>query len=210
MPGIRKVNIILSRLCHSSHQGSTTAKTASSLVGQKLAPTGLPAAGEHNLDYVNFAPSVSWRVFSLRTPGRGGGRRGPGCSGRVAPGPLPAPRRAEESGPQFPQFLYHGAATHSHSASRLASPAFSVCGLRASCRLTQLRCWVAPSPEVSCPASEPAHFLRSRSSVRLRRGHPRPLFLHTSEGVNPARSVPGSRDTAVPAVGADKVRLNRP
>ena len=143
----------------------------------------------------------------LVPPGRGGGRKGPGCSGRLAPGPLPAPRRAEESGPQFPQFLYLGAATHSRSASRPASPAFSVRELRASCRLTQLRCWVAPSPEVSSPASGPAHFLRSRSSVRLRRGHTRPLFLHTSAGVNPARSVPGSKDTAVPAVGADSVSL---
>ena len=58
-PESAKINIILSRLCHSSHQGSTTAKTASILVGQKTAPTGLPAAGEHNLDYVNFAPSIS-------------------------------------------------------------------------------------------------------------------------------------------------------
>ena len=31
------------------------------------------------------------------------------------------------------------------------------------------------------------------------------LFLHTSAGMNPARSVPGSRGTAVPAVGADIV-----
>ena len=60
---------------------------------------------------------------------------------------------------------------------RRASLAFSVRGLRASCRLTQLRCWVAPSPEVSCPASEPAHFLRSRSSVSLRLGYTWPLFL---------------------------------
>ena len=141
----------------------------------------------------------------LSPPGRGGGRKGPGGSGRLAPGPLPAPRRAEESGPQVPQFLYLGAATHSVCASRRASPAFSVRELRASCRLTHLRCWVAPSPEVSSPASGPAHFLRSRSSVRLRRGHPRPLFLHTSAGVNPARSVPGSREAAVPAAGADSV-----
>ena len=49
--------------------------------------------------------------------------------------------------------------------------------MRASCRLTQLRCWVAPSPEVSCPASEPAHFLRSRSSVSLRLVYTWPLFL---------------------------------
>ena len=58
-PESAKINIILSRLCHSSHQGSTTAKTASILVGQKPASTALPAAGEHNLDYVNFAPSIS-------------------------------------------------------------------------------------------------------------------------------------------------------
>ena len=58
-PESAKINIILSRLCHSSHQGSTTAKAASILVGQKPATTVLPAAGEHNLDYVNFAPSVS-------------------------------------------------------------------------------------------------------------------------------------------------------
>ena len=89
----------------------------------------------------------------LRTPGRGGGRRGPGGSGRVAPGPLPAPRRAEELGPQFPQFLYLGAVTHSHSASRPASPAFGVQAVRASCRLTQLRCWVVPGRDSSSSAS---------------------------------------------------------
>ena len=149
-------------------------------------------------------------MLYLQPPGRGGGRKGPGCSGRLAPGPLPAPRRAEESGPQFPQFLYLGAATHSRSASRRASPAFSVRGVRASCRLTQLRCWVAPSPEVSSPASGPAHFLRSRSSVSLRLGYTRPLFLHTSAGVNPARSVPGVREAARWAAGAACVRQGQP
>ena len=149
-------------------------------------------------------------MLYLQPPGRGGGRKGPGGSGRLAPGPLPAPRRAEESGPQFPQFLYLGAATLNVSASRRASPAFSVRAVRASCRLTQLRCWVAPSPEVSSPASGPAHFLRSRSSVRLRRGHTRPLFLHTSAGASPARSVPGSREAAVPAAGADSVGTSPP
>ena len=149
-------------------------------------------------------------MFSLRTLGRGGGRKGPGCSGRLAPGPLPAPRRAEESGPQFPQFLYLGATTHSHSASRPASPAFSVRVVRASCRLRQLRCWVALSPEVSSPASGPAHFLRSRSSVSLRLGYTRPLFLHTSAGASPARSVPGSREAARWAAGAACVRQSQP
>ena len=146
----------------------------------------------------------------LSPPGRGGGRKGPGCSGRLAPGPLPAPRRAEESGPQFPQFLYLGATTHSRSASRPASPAFSVRAVRASCRLRQLRCWVAPSPEVSSPASGPAHFLRFRSSVSLRLGYTRTLFLHTSDGVNPARSVPGSREAARWAAGADSVGTSPP
>ena len=102
------------------------------------------------------------------------------------------------------------AVTNSRSASRPSSPAFSVRAVRASCRLTQLRCWVAPSPEVSSPASGPAHFLRSRSSVSLRLGHTRPLFLHTSAGVNPARSVPGSREAAVPAAGADSVGTSPP
>ena len=58
-PESAKINIILSRLCHSSHQGRTTAKAASILVGQQPASPDQPAAGEHNLDYVNFAPSIS-------------------------------------------------------------------------------------------------------------------------------------------------------
>ena len=49
---------------------------------------------------------------SLRTPGRGGGRKGTGGSGRSVTGPLPAPHRAEELGPRTPQFLYSGASPH--------------------------------------------------------------------------------------------------
>ena len=45
--------------------------------------------------------------------------------------------------------------------------------------------------------SPPARLLRSRSSVRLRRGYTCLLFLHTSAGKNPAGSVPGRQDTAV-------------
>ena len=146
----------------------------------------------------------------LSPPGRGGGRKGAGCSGRLAPGPLPAPRRAEESGPQFPQFLYHGAATHSRNASRPASPAFSDSAVRASCRLRQLRCWVAPGRDSSSSAGSVRRVPSFRSSVRLRLGYTRPLFLHTSAGVNPARSVPGSREAAVPAAGADSVGTSPP
>ena len=136
------------------------------------------------------------------------------------PAPLPqsSPPQAPETTASAPFFDISGsrcsraqsAAPKTVSAMRRASLAFSVRGLRASCRLTQLRCWVAPSPEVSCPASEPAHFLRSRSSVRLRRGYTWPLFLHTSAGVNPAGSVPGVQEAAVPAAGADSVGTSPP
>ena len=146
----------------------------------------------------------------LRTPGRGGGRRGPGDSGRVAPGPLPAPRRAEELGPQFPQFLYLGAVTHSHSASRPASPAFGVQAVRASCRLTQLRCWVVPGRDSSSSASSVRRVPSLHSSVSLRLVYTWPLFLHTSAGVNPAGSVPGVQEAARWAAGADSVGTSPP
>lgn len=123
------------------------------------------------------------------------------------------------------------AATQSHSASQPASPAFSVRAVLASCRLTQLRCRVAPSPEVSSPASGLAHFLRSRSSVRLRRGHTCPLFLQGLQAsvcgsdspllsstaaqrprhflASSSQTLPGRQDTAVPAVGTDSVSHRR-
>ena len=53
-----------------------------------------------------MSPSVRCEGPTFEFPGRGGGRRGAGGSGRERPGPLPAPHQAEESGPQFPQFLY--------------------------------------------------------------------------------------------------------
>ena len=65
------------------------------------------------------------------------------------------------------------------------SSSTSVSAAQASCPLTQLRCGVALSPEGSSPASEQVHFFRSRSSVRLRCGHTRQLFLHTSAGAFP-------------------------
>ena len=74
-----------------------------------------------------------------------------------------------------------------------------------SCRLTQLRCWVVPGRDSSSSASSVRRVPSLHSAVRLRRGQTWPLFLHTSAGVNPAGSVPGVQDTAVPAVGADSV-----
>ena len=156
-----------------------------------------------------MSPSSRCGGPTFETPGRGGGRKGPGGSGRVAPGPLPAPRRAEELGPQFPQFLYLGAVTHSHSASRPASPAFGVQAVRASCRLTQLRCWVVPCRDSSSSASSGRRVPSLHSKVRLRRVQTCLLFLHTSAGKNPARSVPGRQEAAVPAAGADSVSHRR-
>ena len=89
------------------------------------------------------------RRLSLRTPGRGGGRRGPGCSGRERPGPLPAPYRAEESEPQFPQFLYLGAAPHQSHQDSGDITRINLSAVRASCRLMQLRCWVVPGRDSS-------------------------------------------------------------
>ena len=95
-------------------------------------------------------------------------------------------------------------------APRPASPAFSARGVRASCRLTHLRCWVAPGRDSSSSAGSVRRVPSLRSSVSLRLGYTRPLFLHTSAGVNPARSVPGSREAAVPAAGADSVGTSPP
>ena len=48
------------------------------------------------------------------------------------------------------------------------------------------------------------------SSVRLCRGYTCLLFLHTSAGKNPAGSVPGRQEAAVPAAGADSVGTSPP
>ena len=55
--------------------------------------------------------------------------------------------------------------------------------------------------------SPPARLLRSRSSVRLRRGYTCLLFLHTSAGKNPAGSVPGRQEAALRPAGADSVGI---
>ena len=47
-------------------------------MGQKPALTALPAAGEHNLDYVNFAPSVSWEGCTSDLPGEAAAGKRPG------------------------------------------------------------------------------------------------------------------------------------
>ena len=82
-------------------------------------------------------------------------------------------------------------------------PAISLSGMRAVRHLTHLRCWVVPGRDSSSSAGSVRRVPSLHSAVRLRLVITWPLFLHTSAGVNPARSVPGVQDTAVPAVGAE-------
>jgi hypothetical protein len=70
-------------------------------------------------------------------------------------------------------------------------------------RLMQHSCGSARCQR-SCVGTRPPHHLRPRSSkVRLRRGSTWSLFLQASAGKNPARSLPGAQEAAVPAAGAE-------
>ena len=88
--------------------------------------------------------------------------------------------------------------------------AISVRAVRAVCRLTQLRCWVAPGRDSSSSTGSVRRVPSLRSSVSLRLGYTWSLFLQTSAGVNPAGSLPGAQDAAVPAAGADSVGTSPP
>ena len=88
-------------------------------------------------------------------------------------------------------------------------PAGNVSTMRGACRLTQLRCWVVPCLCSSSSASSVRRAKPLHSSVSLRLVYPGPLFLHSSAGKNPARSVPGSPGAGVPPAGADSVSLFR-
>ena len=77
------------------------------------------------------------RGSSLRTPGRGGGRKGTGGSGRSVTGPLPAPHRAEELGPRAPQFLYSGASPHQQHQYATGISRINLGAVRRSCRLNR-------------------------------------------------------------------------
>ena len=105
-----------------------------------------------------------------------------------------------------------------------------VCG-GAKCRPEYRQCFatVITRWEPPCSASSPPPYaapllgrsvslllflrrLRQKSKAPPLLGTPTacytwPLFLHTSAGVNPAGSVPGVQDAAVPAAGADIVSL---
>lgn len=73
--------------------------------------------------------------------------------------------------------------------------------------LRSIRCWVVPGRDSSSSAGSVRRVPSLHSAVSLRLGYTWPLFLHTSAGVNPAGSVPGVQEAAVPAAGADSVGI---
>ena len=82
-------------------------------------------------------------------------------------------------------------------------PAGSHSAVQGVRRLMQHSCGSARCQR-SCVGTRPPHHLRPRSSkVRLRRGSTWSLFLQASAGKNPARSLPGAQEAAVPAAGAE-------
>ena len=63
--------------------------------------------------------------------------------------------------------------------------------------LSSLPCWVVPPAKASSPAGRASSLLLSPLQGTASPCYTWPLFLHTSAGVNPARSVPGVQDAAV-------------
>lgn len=99
-------------------------------------------------------------------PGRGGGRRGAGFSGRVAPGPLPR-TGLRNWGPNFPNCSAPGAVPLRHLQDSTHITRNSHTAPRASCRLTQLRCWVVPGRDSSSSASSGSRVPSLHSKVEF-------------------------------------------
>ena len=169
------------------------------------------------------------------TPGRGGGRRAapfkdlrpPGPSGgralcapsyqrQCVASPAPVVVSSAGSGDHDIRYFHRGgvrvyswaqsATTQSRSASRPSSTAFSVRAVRASCRLTQLLCWVVPGRDSSSSASSGRRVPSFHSKVEFNLAAIPPGTLDLPLRRQAAKSLPGVQDTAVPAVGADSVR----
>ena len=100
---------------------------------------------------------------NFESPGRGGGRKGPGGSGRSVTGPLPAPHRAPQLGPRTPQLFRSGAAPLQRHQVSTDISRNSLSGSRASCRLMQHSCGSARYLQSCVRRSLPHHF-RHRSS----------------------------------------------
>ena len=185
------IYIIPSVLWNSRHRPHCHAVTTSIRKGQKPARRSFPASDSTiRIMLRNYVrPSIH-----RHPPGRSARRQ----ERSFAPGPSPALARRKTphfAGPR-PQSARPYQGSRKRRPSSLAPP-FS------SCRRVQHSCGSARCQR-SCVGRSPSHHLRPRSSkVRLRRAPTWPLFLHTSAGVNPAGSVPGVQDTAVPAVGAE-------
>ena len=146
-------NITSAKLYNCLHQRRCPARNSGEAQGKVATRKCHTCKHLYNFRYVKEAATFPVRRFSLRTPGRGGGRRGPGGSGRVAPGPLPAPPRAPQLGPQFPQLLRSGAVPHQRHQDSTGISRNHLSAPRASCRLTRLRCWVVPGRDSSSSAS---------------------------------------------------------
>ena len=78
--------------------------------------------------------------------------------------------------------------------------------MQASCRLTQLRCWVVPGRDSSSSASSGRRVPSLHSAVEFNPAAIPPGTLVLPLRRQAAKSLPGVQDTAVPAVGADCVR----
>ena len=196
-------NIIPSVLCNIRQQPDCYAVTASIREGQKPARPSSPAA-----DYTirimlrtlrrqgaEVLPSNS-RARRRRTRhSREGGTTPPSTRARRTLrehySTVSALIRGRKVPPRRPSSRCEG--YHSLSASLL-------CG-QVRC-LRHLRCWVVPGRDSSSSAGSVRRVPSLHSAVSLRLVYTWPLLLHTSAGVNPARSVPGVQDAAVPAAGA--------
>ena len=141
---------------------------------------------------------------SLQTPVRGGGRKGTGGSGRSVTGPLPAPRRAEESGPQFPQFLYSGAAPHHPHQSSKDITRINLSAPRASCHLMPFG-RVAASVTPCGRRSRPQRVKSLRSKVKFNLAAI-PPHRSRDESRPPCS---GQQGSGLPAAGADSVSQSR-
>ena len=78
--------------------------------------------------------------------------------------------------------------------------------MQASCRLTQLRCWVVPGRDSSSSASSGRRVPSLHSKVEFNLAAIPPGTLVLPLRRQASKSLPGVQDTAVPAVGAGSVR----
>lgn len=124
------------------------------------------------------------RSFASPAPGRGIGAL-------ISPIPLPRCRSASAAS------IFKRHLPHQRQCSACILPPYALRAGRAGCDSL----W--PDKQ-STKSQEPA--LRGKPTACYTWS----LFLQASDGKNPARSLPGAQDTAVPAVGADSVRINLP